>query len=258
MIRTALTLAAKGLRVFPCRPRSKRPATANGLNDATTERNTIIRWWQEQPDANVAIATGAASGLFVLDIDGVDAEAALRRLEAEHGTLPPTVEVVTPRPGRHVWFQMPPGIDIRNSVGKVAAGCDVRASGGYALVPRDTHPSGCRYEWSVDSANQIASAPLWLLAKITTGNGKGKIITSSSDWRELVAAGVAEGARDDTITRIVGHLLRSRVHPYVTLELMRGWNEARCRPPLPDRDIERIVASVSGLELKRRTGHGGR
>ena len=106
MIRTALALAQKGFHIFPCRPRDKRPATANGLKEATTDRDIIKAWWQQQPDNNIAIATGAASGIFVLDVDGLDAEAVLRRLETEHGALPATVEAITAR-GRHCYFKCP-------------------------------------------------------------------------------------------------------------------------------------------------------
>ena len=112
MLHTALRLAQKGLAVFPCRSRDKRPATANGLKDATTDPEAIASWWQQDPNFNIAIATGAASGVFVVDVDGIDAEATLRRLEVEHDALPPSIEVITAR-GRHVYFQMP-DIDLRN------------------------------------------------------------------------------------------------------------------------------------------------
>ena len=36
LIRTALTLAAHGWHIFPCRPGRKTPATEHGLLDATT------------------------------------------------------------------------------------------------------------------------------------------------------------------------------------------------------------------------------
>jgi hypothetical protein len=102
VIRAAVTLAHKGLAVFPCRPQDKRPATANGLKDASKDLDVIRKWWHAQPQANIAIATGAVSNVFVIDVDGLDAEVELRRLEAKHGNLPATVEVITAR-GRHVF-----------------------------------------------------------------------------------------------------------------------------------------------------------
>jgi hypothetical protein len=34
------------------------------------------------------------------------------------------------------------------------------------------------------------------------------------------------------------------------------FNVARCTPPLPEEDVERIVNSIAGKELKRRGGNG--
>src|SRR5262249_8949386 len=140
MIRTALALARRGQAVFPCKPGTKEPATPHGLKDATTDLGVIERWWHTNPDYNIAIAPGAISGVFIADIDGFDAEVELRKLEAAHGTLPPTVEAITAR-GRHAYFQMPAGSDIRNSAGKIAPGIDIRGNGGYVLAPPSVHPS---------------------------------------------------------------------------------------------------------------------
>jgi hypothetical protein len=144
VLRTALALAARGMAVFPCRERAKQPATEHGLKDATTNPEIIRQWWQHEPQLNVAIATGAVSGVFVIDVDGLDAEFELRRLEAEHGELPATVEVVTPRPGRHVYFKMPEA-PVRNSASKIAPGVDVRGDGGFVVSPPSVHPSGRAY-----------------------------------------------------------------------------------------------------------------
>jgi len=254
MVRSALLLAGKGLHVLPCLPRDKPPATANGVKAATADPDTIRRLWQPLPEANIGIATGNPSNIFAVDVDGVDAEAELRKLEAQHGALPPTVEVITAR-GRHVYFKMPTA-PIRNSTGKLGPGLDIRATGGYVLAPPSIHPTGRRYAWSVDSASAIAPAPAWLvqiIAAPTNGNGKS---TTPSEWRELIK-GVSEGARDCSLTKLTGYLLRRHVDPFLTLELIRVFNATRCTPPLPDKDVERIVSSVAGLELKRRQAGNG-
>lgn len=254
MLRTALSLAQKGLAVFPCRVRDKRPATANGLKDASSDPAVIAEWWRREPQLNVAIATGAASGIFVVDVDGLDAEVELRRLEAEYGELPATVEVITPRPGRHLYFKMPE-TPVRNSAGKIAPGIDTRGTGGYVLVPPSIHPSGRPYHWSVDSARAFATAPEWLLGRITEcTNGNGA--TPPSEWRTLMVNGVAEGQRDCTLAKITGYLLRRYVDPIFVAELMQIFNAARCTPPLPADDVARIVNSIAGRELQRRQANG--
>jgi Bifunctional DNA primase/polymerase, N-terminal/Primase C terminal 1 (PriCT-1) len=249
VIHSALGLAARGFHIFPCRPRDKRPATANGLKDATTDREIIRAWWQQQPDNNIAIATGPASGIFVVDVDGLDAEATLRALEAVHGALPATVEVITTR-GRHIYFKWPQE-PVRNSAGKIGPHIDVRGDGGYVLSPPSIHPSGRRYSWSVDSANRIAEAPRWLLAK---QNGVAVSVTPSPEWRTLIE-GVGEGARNCSLARLAGHLLRHHINAFVTLGLLQAWNATNCNPPLPIAEVEQIVNSIAGKELRRR-GNG--
>src|SRR5215468_4020275 len=85
LLEAALTYARYGWAVFPvyevihrdecacgkvaCKDAGKHPRTRNGLKDATTDEATIQGWWQRWPDANVAVACGAESGLIVLDVD---------------------------------------------------------------------------------------------------------------------------------------------------------------------------------------------
>jgi hypothetical protein len=252
MLSTALALAREGLAVFPCAPGQKTPACTHGCNDATTDIITIQTWWQENPKYNIGIATGAVSGIFVIDIDNGDAdgESEWDRLIDHHSAVMPTVEVITAR-GRHLYFKYP-NVSVRNSAGKIAPGIDVRGEGGYVLAPPSLHPSGKRYRWSVDTAATITDAPLWLIDLIATStNGS---TTPASEWRTLAANGVQEGQRDCTIARLTGMLLRRYVDPVVTLELLHAWNATRCTPPLPAEDVERIINSIAGRELRRRGG----
>jgi hypothetical protein len=251
--RAALALASRGLQVFPCIPKGKTPATSHGLLDASCDPAVLERWWAQGPDNNVAVACGSASGIFIVDVDGPEAEAELRALETINGTLPATVEAITGK-GRHIYFKMPPDTDIRNSASKIAPGVDVRGTGGYVLAPPSVHPSGARYCWSVDSAKAIAEPPAWLLA--TIASAAAPCATPPSVWHELVTAGVAEGSRNDAVARLTGHLLRRYVDPQMTLELIRTWNAVRCRPPLGDEEVTSIVNSIAGKELRRRQEAG--
>jgi hypothetical protein len=255
LLETALSLASRGLHVFPCKPRDKKPALWNGLKGATTDPNIIAGWWRNS-DFNIGLATGECSGIFVIDIDGMDAEAELTKLISKHGALPHTVESITAR-GRHVFFAYPDRA-IRNSAGKIAPGIDVRGDGGYVLAPPSVHPSGRNYTWSVDSADAFAAAPNWLLtaaaAKPVAVNGTAAA-TPATEWHELIK-GAAEGTRDNTITRLAGYLLCRRVDPVMALAFLQSWNVTSCTPPLPDEDIARIVDSISSRELRRRGGFG--
>jgi Bifunctional DNA primase/polymerase, N-terminal len=154
----ALDYAAKGWLVFPCRPGSKTPATRRGFKDATTNPATIRRWWLANPDYNIGIATGVASGIWILDIDGTTGVATLHDLESRYGPLPATLCSITGR-GRHLWFKA--DSPIQSSAGRVGDGLDVRGEGGYVLAPPSIHPDGPTYRW--DNDLPPALTPGWLL-----------------------------------------------------------------------------------------------
>ncbi len=211
MLSAALKLASAGLAIFPCRVRDKRPATGSGLKDATCDPEQIRTWWDLDPNFNVAIATGAVSKIFVVDVDGSDAEHELQQLE-----LPTTVETITAR-GKHLYFKYPPDTAIRNTAGKIAPGIDTRGDGGYVLAPPSIHPSGARYRWA--GARTVAVAPGQLIAKITErSNGH----ASPSELSDLFTDIVREGCRNDTIARLAGFLIRRRVGVSATGALLRG------------------------------------
>jgi hypothetical protein len=158
-VAAALDYAARGFAVFPCWPMSKEPATKRGFKDATTNPATIRRWWLANPGYNVGIATGIASGVWILDVDGRDGATSLADLEAEHGPLPDTLVSIASS-GCHLWFRYT--CPIQCSVGRIGHGLDVRGDLGYVLAPPSVHPDGPVYCWTND--RPLAIAPDWLVA----------------------------------------------------------------------------------------------
>jgi len=247
----ALALAQRGLAVLPCQPRGKMPACARGVLDATTDSVRINAWWRSVPDLNVGIATGAPSGVFVLDVDGDDGEASLRKLETEHSNLPPTIEVITGK-GRHCYFRIGEYGPVKNSAGQIAPGLDVRGDGGYVIAPPSVHPSGRAYAWSVDSASTFADAPGWLHSLTGANNNNGKIGKPLEHWHRLLTRTLHNGERNSTIASLCGKLLHSGLHDLTLLyDVMLCINIARCEPPLLETEIETIVASVVRTHLRR-------
>lgn len=170
MVSAALWYASAGFAVFPLRPRTKVPITEHGCLDATRDEEQVRAWWARWPDANIGIHMGEASGgVWVLDVDGPVGEATLAQLEAEHGALPPTREVRTPRPGRHLYFRAPEGALPKNTVGRKDK-LDTRATGGYVVAPPSVHPDGPVYVWAEGRGPGDlveALAPNWLLERFT-------------------------------------------------------------------------------------------
>lgn len=157
MMTSALFYAARGWPVFPCS--GKKPRTDNGLHGATTDPAQIREWWKKWPNANIAIATGLVSGVYVVDEDegGAPTIAAL--------DLPETLTVKTAN-GRHLYFKRPDGDRWQNSTKKLGPGVDTRGDGGYVLAPPSIHPETKKvYEWVNETAD-LAALPESVLARL--------------------------------------------------------------------------------------------
>lgn len=239
LLEAALRYADRGWPVFPCR--DKRPLVAHGLHDATTDEATIRRWWGTWPTGNVAVVTGAGSGLVVLDVDGDDGADALQQLEREHGELPDTVEALTGR-GRHVFFKYP-GTAVRNSAGRLGVGLDTRSEGGYVIVSPSRHESGRSYEWAADrSPDDVrpAELPGWLLALLTPA--------ASRNGHTAAGEKISQGKRNTELTSLAGSMRRRGMGAQEIRAALSVTNQTRCEPPLSERELDQIVQSVARYE----------
>jgi hypothetical protein len=233
MIESVLQYAARGLYVFPCQEKGKRPLTANGFKAATTDSAQIEAWWTQWPHANIGIATGNQSGIVVLDIDTKkNGEESLGALETIHGALPATVEVLTGN-GRHLWFSHP-GYTVHNSVGDVGEGLDIRGDGGYVIVPPSIHENGRRYEWEVshDLETPLASFPSWLVTHHTV-----KRIAPDEPIRE--------GSRNTTLFRMACAMKRQGMQESAIRAALSITNKNQCQPPLTEREVGQIARSAN-------------
>lgn len=184
-------LAALGWAVFPLMPRDKKPfPRTNGLDGASSDPFVVTGWWggtdplplKKDGDrpvfagraANIGVATGEASGIFVLDVDGETGIASLMRMANAYAPLPQTVRQSTGK-GGHLIFAWPDDCEPRNRAGSLGRqpgkeppypGLDVRGNGGYIVVAPSIHPSGRVYAWAEGCGpfeRAPAAAPRWLL-----------------------------------------------------------------------------------------------
>jgi hypothetical protein len=242
--------------VFPCLGKTPAIKGGRGCLDATTDREAIQHWWNQFPNANIGVATGERSGFWVLDIDErKGGEDSLNDLIRERGPLPETVEQLTGGGGRHLLFQHVAGVGNRTAV---RPGIDVRGVAGYVIAAPSIHPETRRpYAWEVDHHPlevPVAPAPEWLIELVRDRapldlNGA---IGQASPWLEMALGPVAEGRRNDTATRLAGHLLRRYVEPRLAYALLSAWNAAHCCPPLSQVEFSRTYNSVLALEMRRR------
>ncbi len=179
MKRAALGYATRlGVKIFPVGPDCRIPYAEAGLvehgcHDATNDPELIDRLWSRWPDANIAMATGLASGVVVLDVDSkenVDGLASLERLQADYSPLPETWQAFRHNGGMHLFFN-PRGRKLRNRVNLSVGwgddkvrypGLDVRADGGSVAVSPSRKPDGA-YAWLRHPlSTPLAVLPDWL------------------------------------------------------------------------------------------------
>jgi len=245
ILQEALRLAELGYRVFPCVPGEKRPLTPHGCLEATTDPQRIEAWWREHPDANLAVAT---DGLVVLDVDGADngffKEAPERQLDLVGAPMS-----LTPRGGSHHFFREPNGASVRNSAGKVGPKVDIRARGGYVLVPPSA-VDGKRYRWAdgceLDAGPaSLPLAPAWLMAALQQPEGSGAGRYAKQPTAEPVPERIREGGRHDRLVSIAGTMRRRGLDAQEILSALIMINARRCEPPLDEAEVAAIASSVA-------------
>lgn len=226
-VEEVLALAKQGFHVFPCIPHGKTPLTQRGFHDATTDEERIRQWWSLHPEANVGIATGEKSGIWVLDVDvkhgGADS---LWKLQTEYGfDYVPTVH--TPSGGFHFYFQYVP--NLKNKVG-ILPGIDIRTEGGYVISPpSDKYRSG--------------SAPI---RGFKTPDFIFDLIKKKSKPEpiERTESNVLEGGRNHYIAKVAGYFTAKGMSYEAVEAACLAENEAICNPPLNDDEVIRTVKSI--------------
>jgi hypothetical protein len=224
------------------------PLAPRGCYSASRDPDVVAGWWAAEPSANVALATGRAHGLLVLDIDAHhDGEASLAALEQEHGPLPRTWTVRTPRGGRHYYFALADDGAAVPSPAGVRPGLDIRADGAMAVAPPSRTPAGA-YVWEVSPADLAAPAPCppWLVALARAPRAGGAPPANGQrggvDWGQLLA-GVPAGERNQRLFEAACRLRRAGVPQGLAAELLRAL-AARCQPPLAEREVRQVLASA--------------
>ena len=214
-----------------CGHPGKHPMTPNGFKNASTEIEQIQKWHNEYPRANWAVATGAESDVVVLDVDpDKDGEKTINNFPI-HDT--PCSK--TGGGGIHYYFSYP-GHKIDTTVERIGKGVDVRADGGYAILPPSKHISGIKYSWQIKPNDMdLAPTPDWLIKR----NKKVKVkLTDKSDSEKI-----PDGRRNETMTSIAGTLKNRGLSTEAIRNALIGINEVECDPPLPEGDIQAMVKS---------------
>lgn len=212
-------------------------------------QDELERMFQHAEVEGIAMITGSVSGVVVLD---TEAGAVLNY------PIPITATAKSGGGGKHYYFKNPAGKTLPNRI-RILDKVDLKADGGYVLLPPSMHKSGNRYHW-IDDINKtpLADVPDWLL-ELAEGRGRGNQSMQIAnfvepEWAQGVG-NVPKGKRHDSMTRLIGALLKylpKHTWP-VALRMGLGLNR-NYQPPMSEEEVEKIFDGLSEKEGEKRTG----
>lgn len=245
---SALSLAARGFHVFPCKRNGKLPVIDDYPNRATTDPGRIRELWGKR-DYNVGISTtrfGADQALVVVDVDtkkGKHGDQSLLELELSGLDIPLTLEHETPSGGRHLIYVCEQAL--RQGTDTLGNGLDIRSRGGYIVGPGSAI-DGKLYQ-QINGHGVLAPAPEWLVQKLGVarereaqasvplpGVDPERARSRALAYLENAPLAVEGEAGDLTTFKVAAKLKDMGCSLSETVGLMAGfWNDL-CTPPWDD------------------------
>lgn len=245
-----------------CKSPGKTPIEEGWNTRATTTVAEFTKWYMRNKYINIGLPLGQASGLVGIDIDGEHGEEMLAQWSG--GDLPDTWEFSTGN-GRRLLYRIPAGMKTKKfkSAGEgahqeLAILCD----GQQTVIPPSIHVNGTLYLWKTGRSPgtmTIANAPDWVLVRIVEEVEEVEVdleneppplkpIVKPEEW----TTPVAEGQRNNQLTKLAGSLLGRGHEPEKVLEELKKWNQKFCVPPLAEVEIEKMVSTLGAKEALKK------
>ncbi len=243
----ALAMAQRGLGVFPIKEGAKFPPLIEAWPDrATVDREQIVSWWTRWPEANIGVH---CRDHIVIDVDVKNGKPGLESLKALDIDLN-TLTVRTPTGGLHVYFKGP---NVKNSVGTLGPGLDVRSDHGYVLGPGSITADGS-YRLNGRASGLLEAPACITVSGLGPTPGPRLVSAVDLDAPEAVAraqeflgqaAPAVEGAGGDVLTFKTAAVLKDYgVSEFTAWELMAEYWNPRCSPPWDEDELRRKVENA--------------
>lgn len=238
LLEGALFCAASGLYVFPLKAGQKTPAFNGWQSQPTKDPDTIKKWWTENPNYNIGIATGATYGLLVIDYDVANGKQGLKVRNDWRAAHPMTQTwaVKTGRGGLHEYYKI--SAPMGNKTGLYDC-VDIRADGGLVVAPPSV-VNGNTYTWE--------KAP-FIYSLATFDDNVSMFIQSAPQNVQNAQKRAAykapaqfiEGTRTSSLVALIGSLRARGLDPDTIRIAVENENELKGNPPLSSEELEREV-----------------
>ncbi len=183
MLISAISYIDRGWRVFPlhsiiypagtctcgsasCRRKGNHPIRPAGRAGATTRLRDILEWWEDDPHANIGIATGA--GLLVITVSP-ERGGALAAVPIV--PVPQTGLISTGDGGWHLYFTCKKTLMVSSQKDFLGPGIDLVAEDGYVVAPPSLNPVGGHYAWTKPEHIAPRAFPPKILALLKPQHG---------------------------------------------------------------------------------------
>jgi len=233
VLEQALEYVDLGWSILPVKPDEKRPYMSNWLQymKLRASKDTVENWFRSLSGAGVGVVTGKISNIVVLDV--------------EHWCPTPIETLLKKYPtqlisrsgsgGYHLYYTFPQNVSkVSNRVG-IFEGADLRADGGFIVLPPTIHQNGNRYEWV--QRGIPGAFPLALL------DIESRPTVQNEGWITEALRGVSEGGRNDTCARLAGYFFKKGINSDIVEAMLLEWNE-RNDPPLPVKEVRQTIRSI--------------
>ena len=259
----ALKLARAGLPVFPLHgveerdgelwdlKTSQRVTKDSGKQPkgpwkemATTDEETIVRWFDEDPHMNYGVAMG--NGWLAVDCDNEEASDnfifAFETMCLDEDGMPIDLHTFVVKTGRGLHFYWRG--ETRNKVA-LSDGIDVRGTGGYVVGPGSLSWTGVRYEHVSGSLDDVSEIPMWLIEGTETRDSPSHVGGTEDPPT------IPVGARNDVLFRMAANMISHGIDKDVVKATITKINQDQCEEPLPHDDLEAsIFYTISKPEFR--------
>lgn len=242
--------------------------TCHGFQAATTDIAVLEGILIARPTALLAMATGAVSGVFVVDAEGTDrvkcGRTGLDVIE-DYDWWGDTLKAETSGGGLHLFYALEAGV-VLSSRNRVLHNVDIKADGGYVVLP----PAGGRrwLNWVAREGSPAVPAEDLLEWARTVkggsagGTGSGGSGTTMKD--RLIDGRVPAGERYEFLRDLVYKLRKRGVNRADAEEVCAAWFDRFDQPPVAETELpwrqviyelDRVFARVEPEILDPRLHH---
>jgi hypothetical protein len=147
LLAIAREYAQRDWSVVPQLPRAKKPCVKwKAFQERRPADAELVEWFGRWPEAGLALILGPISGVFVVDVDGPEAHAALLDHLSEEPVAPKALSGSRKPCRYHLYFRCP-GMATKAKATPWHPHLEFRGHGGIVIIPPSQHKSGQRYAW---------------------------------------------------------------------------------------------------------------